>query len=184
MDVLWGCAAFRPRLCFFPALFTDCERSHSNCRGVVEHILALCTKADIMVRRMTMLFLFMPLVALLMAINVILGCYVTVLLGYGPPNWQTALNQVVPLTVLQDYLNEGRDWLKKKAPKVDALLNRLHAPKPIIFIDTTVVDDEEEIDDEEPEEQTEESSEASTEEESNQETNAGIPANSQEKTEL
>jgi hypothetical protein len=156
-----------------------------NDRTVGEHILALWAKADIIVHRMTMLFLFMPLVALLMAINVILACYVTILLGYGPPNWQTALNQVVPLTVLQDYLNEGRDWLEKKAPKVDALLNRLHAPKPIIFIDTTVVDDEEEIDDEEPEEQADESSdvpagEDADDEESDQKTNAGVPAQYQE----
>ena len=153
-----------------------------------EHILVFCAKADIMVRCMAMLFLFMPLVALLMAINVILGCYVAILLGYGPPNWQTALNQVVALTTLQDDLNKGRNWLEKKAPKIDALLNRWHAPKPIIFIDVTVVDDEEEIDNEEPEEQTEELSDASdvpteealNEEESEQKTNAGVSAEDQE----
>ena len=137
---------------------------------------------------MVTLFLLVPLVALFMAINVILGCYVAIQFGFGPPNWQTALNQIVPLTTLQDYLSDGRDWLGKKVPKADGLFNRLRVPKPIVFIDTTVVAEEEEISDEEPEVQAEESSDVPAEEasdgsENNQETNAGVPAESQERIE-
>ena len=78
------------------------------------------------------------LVALvLMVINFILGWYVAIRLGYGPPNWQTALNLIIRMTTLQDYLNVSRDWIDRKAPLIDKLLNRLHVPKPIIFINTS-----------------------------------------------
>ena len=89
-------------------------------------------------------FVLMFFIALFMVINIIVGCYVAIRLGYGPPNWQTALNQAVRLTTLQNYLNEGRDWLEKKAPWAERLLHRLHVPKPIIFVDVTVIEDEEE----------------------------------------
>jgi hypothetical protein len=82
-------------------------------------------------------------------INVIIVCYIMIRLGYGPPNWQTALNLIVPLTTLQDRLNDGRTWLDKKAPWSDKLLNRLHVPKPIMIIDTSPIEEEEE----EPEEE-------------------------------
>ena len=78
-----------------------------------------------------------------MVINMIAGCYLAIRLGYGPPNWQTALNLVVRLTTFQDYLNEGRDWLDKKAPWADKLLNRLHVPKPITIIEIVDEDDRE-----------------------------------------
>ena len=90
----------------------------------------------------------MPIAALFMVINFIAGCYVMIRLGYGPPNWQTALNQVVRLTTLQDQLNRGRNWLDKKAPWADKFLNRLNVPKPIVIVDTTPEEEEEE---EEPE---------------------------------
>ena len=93
---------------------------------------------------MVTLFVLMPFVALFMVINIILGCYVAIRLGYGPPNWQTALNLVVPLTTLQDCLNDGRAWLEKKTPKIDKLLTKLHVPKPIIFIDTRIIIEKEE----------------------------------------
>ena len=78
-----------------------------------------------------------------MVINLIIGCYVMIRLGYGPPNWQTALNLVVRLTTLQDFLNDARDWLDKKAPWADKLLTRLHVPKPIVIVDITPVEEEE-----------------------------------------
>ena len=86
---------------------------------------------------MVTLLLFIPAAALFMAINVILGCYVAILLGYGPPNWQTALNQVVRITTFQNCLNAGRDWLGEKAPWADQFLDRLRVPKPIVIVDTT-----------------------------------------------
>jgi len=86
---------------------------------------------------MVTLFLLMPFVALFMVINIILGCYLAIRLGFGPPNWQKALNQVAPLTTLQDWLNDGRDWLEEKAPWAVKYLNRLHLPKPLIFVDVT-----------------------------------------------
>ena len=138
---------------------------------------------------MVTLFFFVPLVVLFMAVNIIFGCYVTIRLGYGPPNWQTALNQVVPLTTLQDYLNESRGWIEKKAPKIENLLQRWHVPKPIIFIDTTVQEEEDEIDAEVPEEQTEEESadapveDVPNELESEQDTGAEFPAEYQEEIE-
>ena len=90
----------------------------------------------------TLLF-FIPVAILFTAINIVLGCYIVIRLGYGPPNWQTALNQAVRLTTLQNYLNAGRERLEKKVPKVDQFLTRLHVPKPIIIIDTTYVEEEE-----------------------------------------
>ena len=75
-------------------------------------------------------------VALFTAINVIVGCYVAIRLGYGPPSWQVALNLVVRVTTLQDWLNAGRDFLGKKARWADMLLVRLRVPKPIIIADT------------------------------------------------
>ena len=92
----------------------------------------------------------MPVAALFIAVNIIIGCYIAIRLGYGPPNWQTALNQVVRLITLQDYLNVGRSWLEKKAPWADKILDRFHVPKPIIIVDTTPEeeDEEEEIDEE------------------------------------
>jgi hypothetical protein len=87
----------------------------------------------------------MPVVALFMAINIIIGCYAAIRLGYGPPNWQTALNQVVRLTTFQHYLNEGRYWLERKAPWTEKFFNRFHIPKPIIFVDVSVLEEEAEI---------------------------------------
>jgi len=79
--------------------------------------------------------LLLPAAVLFMAINVIVGCYIAIWLGYGPPDWKTALNLVIRVTTLQDWLNTGRDWLDKKAPWADKLLNRLHIPKPIIIVE-------------------------------------------------
>lgn len=97
---------------------------------------------------MLTLFVLIPLCALFSAINVIIVCYIMIRLGYGPPNWQTALNLVVPLTTLQDHLNDGREWIDKHAPWADKLLNRIHVPKPIIIVDTTPIEEEEEVTDE------------------------------------
>jgi len=83
---------------------------------------------------MITLILSIPFLFLFMAINVVAGCYLAIRLGYGPPNWQTALNLVVRLTTLQDHLNEGRAWIDNKAPWADQFLNRLRVPKPLIFI--------------------------------------------------
>lgn len=77
----------------------------------------------------------MPLVALFMVINVIIGCYVMIRLGYGPPHWVIALNLVIRVTTFQDCLNAGRDWLEQKAPWTTKLFLRLHIPKPIILVD-------------------------------------------------
>ena len=124
-------------------------------------------------RRMFTLLFFVPAAILFMAINIVLGCYLAVRLGYGPPNWQTALNQVVRLTTLQDCLNAGRDWLEHKVPKADQFLTRLQIPKPVIIIDTTYVEEEEEEDeimavegvrDEEDEEGTADGEQQTTEE--------------------
>ena len=82
---------------------------------------------------MTLLLIFAG--GLFMAINVIISCYIAVRLGFGPPDWKTALNLVVRVTTLQDRLNAGRDWLGKKVPKADKLLDRLHIPKPIIIVE-------------------------------------------------
>jgi len=101
--------------------------------------------------------------ALFMVINIIVVCYITIRLGYGPPNWQTALNLVVRLTTLQNRLNSCREWIDKKAPWMDKLLYRLHVPKPIMIIDTSF--DEFEESDEIPEESiSEESTDETTEE--------------------
>jgi hypothetical protein len=91
---------------------------------------------------MVTLFLLMPFVALFMVINITLGCYVAIRLGYGPPNWQKALNLVVRLTTLQDWLNDGRDWLEAKAPWIVKYLDRLRLPKPLIFVDITAPEEE------------------------------------------
>ena len=88
--------------------------------------------------------LLIPLITLFVVINLIIGCYVMIRLGYGPPNWQTALNLIVRLTTLQDCLNGARDWLEQKAPWADKFLERLHVPKPIVIVDTTPVEEEEE----------------------------------------
>jgi hypothetical protein len=87
---------------------------------------------------MTMWFVLMPILALFILINVIIGCYVAICLGFGPPNWQTALNLVVPLTTLQSYYNDWRDWLDEKAPKIANLLNRCHVPKQIMLVDPSL----------------------------------------------
>ena len=79
--------------------------------------------------------LVIPAVLVCTGINIIIGCYVVIRLGFGPPDWKTALNLAVPVTTLQDRLNEGRDWISKKAPKIDQILDRLHVPKPIIIVD-------------------------------------------------
>ena len=103
-------------------------------------------------RSMFKTLLFLSAAALLTAINITLGCFIAIRLGYGPPNWQTALNLLVRLTTLQDYLNAGREWLEKKVPKVDKLLTRLPIPKPIIIIDTSPIEEEEEEEEEVKEE--------------------------------
>ena len=92
----------------------------------------------------SMNILFLLILTFLFVINLIIGCYVLVRLGYGPPNWQTALNLIVRLTTLQDCLNATRDWLENKAPWIDRFLTRLRVPKPIVIVDTTPVEDEEE----------------------------------------
>ena len=90
----------------------------------------------------------MPFVALFMVINIIIGCYVAIRLGYGPPDWKTALNLVVRLTTLQDTLNASRDWVDKKVPWADKLLVRLRVPKPIIIVDAPEPEEEEDTTDE------------------------------------
>ena len=90
---------------------------------------------------MVSLILLIPFLLLLMVINVIAGCYLAIRLGFGPPNWQTALNLVVRLTTLQDHLNEGRAWLDNRAPWADKILHRLRVPKPFIIIDVTGEDE-------------------------------------------
>ena len=90
--------------------------------------------------------LIIPAATLFMAINVIVGCYVAIRLGYGPPDWKTALNLVVRLTTLQDRLNAGRDWLDKKAPWANKLLDRLHVPRPIVIVEVPEPEKEEEED--------------------------------------
>ena len=87
----------------------------------------------------------MPIAVLFAVANVIVGCYIAIRLGYGPPNWQTALNLVVRVTTLQDRLNEGRDWLDRNAPWADRLLHRLRVPQPIIIVYPSE-EEEEEID--------------------------------------
>ena len=79
--------------------------------------------------------LLIPAATLFVAINIIVGCYVAVRLGYGPPDWKTALNLVVRVTMIQDWLNTGRDWLRKKVPRVDQFLDRLRVPKPIVIVE-------------------------------------------------
>ena len=77
-----------------------------------------------------------------MVVNIAVGCYAAVRLGYGPPNWQSALNLIVRLTTLQNSLNAGRDWLDKKAPWTEKYFDKLRIPKPIIIVDTTPVEEE------------------------------------------
>ena len=90
-------------------------------------------------RDMITWLLLIPAATLFMAINVILGCYLFVRLGYGPPDWKTTLNLVVRVVVFQDRLNQGRDWLEKKAPWTDTFLDRLCVPKPIIIVEIPAV---------------------------------------------
>ena len=106
-------------------------------------------------------FLLILVAALFVAVNVVMGCYLAIRFGYGPPNWQTALNLVVRLTTFQNCLNDGRDWLDKKAPWMDQFLNRLHVPKPIIIVDTTP--------EEEPDGEREEESDEPTESDKSEE---------------
>ncbi|MDR0610574.1 MAG: GGDEF domain-containing protein [Planctomycetaceae bacterium] len=40
--------------------------------------------------------------------NILLGCYAAIHFGLGPPDWKTALNQVIDITVFQDYWNDLR----------------------------------------------------------------------------
>jgi diguanylate cyclase (GGDEF)-like protein len=37
-----------------------------------------------------------------------LGCYVAIYFGFGPPDWKTALNQIIDIPRVQDYWNEFR----------------------------------------------------------------------------
>ncbi|MDR2114930.1 MAG: diguanylate cyclase [Planctomycetaceae bacterium] len=37
--------------------------------------------------------------------NILLGCYVAICFGFGPPDWKTALNQVIDIPRFQDYWN-------------------------------------------------------------------------------
>jgi len=92
--------------------------------------------------------LLIPIATVFVAINIIIGCYVTIRLGYGPPDWKTALNLVVRLTTLQDRLNASRDWIDKKAPWADKLLVRLRVPKPIIIVEVPEPEEKEETTDE------------------------------------
>jgi len=140
--------------------------------GRLRFQFALCTLDDLRYNGCDMIYLLIiPLITLFVVINLIIGCYVMIRLGYGPPNWQTALNLIVRLTTLQDCLNGARDWLEQKAPWADKFLERLHVPKPIVIVDTTPVEEDEE--EEEPvEEHADE--EASNEEASNGEV-ADVP---------
>jgi len=118
-----------------------------------------------MVGAMIAWILTLLVAALFMVINVIIGCYVAIRLGYGPPDWKTALNLVVRLTTLQDRLNAGRDWLDRKAPWTDKFLDYLNVPRPIIIVD--VPEEEAEIKEKEVEAEVigeaEETGEAATE---------------------
>jgi len=87
-------------------------------------------------------FLFLFVAVLFMVMNIAAACYAAIRLGYGPPNWQSALNLIVRLTTLQNCLNAGRDWLDEKAPWAEKYLNRLGIPKPIIIVDTTPEEEE------------------------------------------
>ena len=109
---------------------------------------------------MYLLLLLMPIIIVFTVVNIALGCYIAVRLGYGPPNWQSALNLIVRLTTLQNCLNAGRYWLDDKYPKAGAWLDRLRIPKPLVIVDTTPIEEEpESVAEEEPEPVAEEPSE-------------------------
>ena len=110
------------------------------------------------------LFVILPLAALFMLINLLLGCYVAIRLGYGPPHWILALNLVVPATTFQNRLNEWRDWLEQKSPWIERLLLRWHVPKPMIFVDITAKEEGEKEELEEEAESKEKSEEEKSEE--------------------
>jgi len=105
--------------------------------------------------------LLMPAAAIFIAINIIIGCYAMIRLGYGPPDWRTALNLIVRVTTLQDRLNEGRNRLEQKAPWADKLLDRLGVPKPIVIVEIPII---EETDEEAADEQSENISGVASEE--------------------
>ena len=98
-----------------------------------------------------MWLLLIPVVILFMLLNVIVGCALAIRLGYGPPDWKTALNLILPLTTLQDQLNAGRDWLERKAPWADKFLDRMQIPKPIIIVEVPETPEEEDEAEEEGE---------------------------------
>jgi len=87
---------------------------------------------------MITLFVLMPFIALFMMINFIIGCYVAIRLGYGPPHWVYALNLVVRVTTFQHWLNTGRNWLEEKVPRTEKIFTRLQVPKPIIIVDVAL----------------------------------------------
>lgn len=109
----------------------------------------------------------MPIVTVFVVANILIGCYVAIRLGYGPPHWVTALNLVVPALELQNRLNAGRDWLEEKIPWTIKLFKRFDLPNPIIFIDISAVEDtesEEETPETTESEETVESEDHSTDE--------------------
>ena len=59
---------------------------------------------------MSLLFLYLFLTLLVLA-NILLGCYVAILHGYGPPDWKTALSLVLDIDRLQDHWEEMRSRL-------------------------------------------------------------------------
>jgi hypothetical protein len=107
--------------------------------------------------------LLMPIIGLFVAINILLGCYVAIRLGYGPPHWVYALNLVVRVTTFQNWLNAARTWLEEKIPRTEKLFTRLRVPKPIIIVDVTLPEEGSKEEEEETGEVNEESAEEMSE---------------------
>jgi len=96
------------------------------------------------------LFVLLPFIALCMVINTIIACYVAIRLGYGPPHWVYALNLLVPVTSVQNWLNAARNWLEEKIPRIEKIFARLQVPKPIVIVDVTLPEEGTQVEEDEP----------------------------------
>ncbi|MDR0704378.1 MAG: GGDEF domain-containing protein [Planctomycetaceae bacterium] len=76
-------------------------------------------------------FIFIVLF-LCITFNILLGCYAAIHFGLGPPDWKTALNQVIDLPFFQDYWHELRTRVSswsgfRKNNSSNALANDSHS---------------------------------------------------------
>jgi diguanylate cyclase (GGDEF)-like protein len=76
-------------------------------------VTLICFGDEHFIDFLTVTVLIFLIIFLFVTINILLGCYAAIHFGLGPPDWKTALNQVIDLPFFQDCWNDLQTRVSK-----------------------------------------------------------------------